>query len=187
VQPPLIETERLRLDAITPADTDAVFAYCQDPDVQRWVPIPAPYPRDSAVFFTGEYATKGNGDEFTLWAIRSISDSALLGAIEMRHQPLRGGSIGYWLGAPHRGLGLMTEAVEALVEYAFADGGLELDRLEWEAVVGNVASAIVARRAGFRFEGSRRSSSVFRDRRVDTWYAGILRTDDREQQPGWPL
>lgn len=185
---PLLETERLRLDAIEAADADAVLAYCVDPGIQEWVPVPSPYTREAAEFFTGEYAAKGaTGDEFTLWAIRELETGELLGAIELRHQPLASGSIGYWLGRPHRGRGIMTEAVEAVVEYAFAEGGLELSRLEWEAKAGNIASAIVARRAGFRFEGTRRKSTVFRDTRVDAWYATLLRDDDRDQQDGWPL
>jgi RimJ/RimL family protein N-acetyltransferase len=185
---PQLLTPRLRLDTVTPADTDDVLAYCVDPEIQRWVPLPVPYTRESAEFFTGKYATSAaEGDEFTLWAIRDAESPRILGAIELRNQPLASGGIGYWLGREHRGSGIMTEAVEAIVEYAFAEGGLELQRLEWSAVAGNVASGIVARRAGFRFEGEQRKSSVFRDTRVDTWYATLLRDDDREQQEGWPL
>jgi RimJ/RimL family protein N-acetyltransferase len=183
---PVLETTRLRLDAVTPADTDAVFEYCQDADIQKWIPIPSPYTRDAAEFFTGPYAELGMGDQFTLWAIRDRVGGNLLGTIELRHQPLASGSVGYWLGARHRGAGIMTEALGTLLDHAFSDDGLALTRVEWEAVSGNAASAEVARRAGFRFEGERRLSTVFRDSRVDAWFAAILRDDPREPQDGWP-
>ena len=65
--------------------------------------------------------------------------------------------------------------------------GLDLVRIHWESFAGNYASAIVARRNGFHFEGIQRQAVVHRDRRVDTWNASLLRADDREIQPGWPL
>jgi RimJ/RimL family protein N-acetyltransferase len=81
----------------------------------------------------------------------------------------------------------MTEALQALVEYAFDEGGLGLTRIHWESLVGNYGSAIVARRAGFQFEGVSRRSLVHRDTRVDSWQAVLLREDSREPTEGWPL
>ena len=190
--PPVLQTERLLLDAVTPADAEAVFELCQDEEVQRWVPVPSPYTRASAEFFTGEYASQGAnatepGTGFTLWAIRDAATARFLGALELSNQPFFSATLGYWLGRPSRGTGIMTEAVETVVEFAFADGGLGLERIQWEALVGNTASALVARKAGFHFEGTLRGNLVHQGRRLDGWHGSLLRTDDREQQDGWPL
>jgi len=188
--PVVVSSERVTLDSLLPSDTDAILHYCQDSEIQRWVHVPSPYRREDAAYFTGGYATAAaNSAEITIWGIRVRGE--LTGLIELRHEPLRSATVGYWLGHEHRGQKIMSEALQVLVEYAFDPQGLALDRIHWESFVGNYASAIVARRNGFRFEGTMRQSAVHRDRRVDTWHASLLRTDVRDDDDraigGWPL
>ena len=183
---PIIHSQRIVLDAVVPADVDAVLEYCVDDELQRWVPLPVPYRRSDAEFFTGSYASSA-GPTFGLWAIRLESGGPLVGAIELRFEPLKSATIGFWLGKPHRGQGIMTEAVQTLVEYAFDPQGFDLERLHWEAVAGNWASAIVARRNGFRYEGVARRGLVHRSERLDGWQATLLRSDARSETDGWPL
>jgi RimJ/RimL family protein N-acetyltransferase len=195
VETPVIESERLRLDSVTEGDEEAVFTYCQDEELQRWVPVPTPYTRASAALFTGDYARgAANSESLTLWAIRERdveatgADAApLLGVIELRFEPFASATVGFWLGREWRGLGYMSEALQTLVEYAFDYRGLRLDRLHWESIVGNIASAVVARRAGFQFEGVSRGSLIHRGTRLDSWQATLLATDPRAPAPGWPL
>jgi RimJ/RimL family protein N-acetyltransferase len=183
---PRIDSERLVLDALTSDDAEAVFRYCQDAELQRWVPIPVPYDRASAEFFTGPYSLDAaTSKSFTLWAIRA--SGALVGAIELRHEELGSASVGYWLGHEHRGRGIMTEALGILIEYAFDEAGFALQRMHWQAVVGNYASGIVARRNGFTFEGTGRGALPFRGKRVDAWQATLLADDSRDPVDGWPL
>jgi RimJ/RimL family protein N-acetyltransferase len=82
----------------------------------------------------------------------------------------------------------MTEAVSLVLDFAFAahPDGLNLQRVEWHAFAGNTASAAVARRAGFRFEGASRLGAVQRGARRDDWQAGLLRDDPRTPADGWP-
>jgi ribosomal-protein-alanine N-acetyltransferase len=63
-------------------------------------------------------------------------------------------SIGYWIGAPYAGRGLMTDAVQAVTQFAF--GTLRLNRLEAACLPSNVASARVLAKARFRLEGRAR-------------------------------
>jgi ribosomal-protein-alanine N-acetyltransferase len=60
-------------------------------------------------------------------------------------------SIGYWIGAPYAGRGLMTEAVRAIAPFAFTS--LRLHRLEAACLPTNAASMRVLAKAGFRLEG----------------------------------
>ncbi|MEU3873660.1 MULTISPECIES: GNAT family N-acetyltransferase [Streptomyces] len=61
--------------------------------------------------------------------------------------------VGYWTGAPARGQGLASRAVEMLTAWAFdADEGEELTRLELIHNVGNPASCRVAEKAGYALE-----------------------------------
>jgi RimJ/RimL family protein N-acetyltransferase len=67
---------------------------------------------------------------------------------------LRDGSIpdlGYWLGAAYWGKGYATEAVRALIDYAF--GALGHDALHAGARVSNPASRRVLQKCGFQWTG----------------------------------
>jgi RimJ/RimL family protein N-acetyltransferase len=186
--PAAIRSERLTLDSLLASDAESIYHYCQDAEIQRWLHIPSPYTRADAEYFATTYAADAaRGELLTLWAIRS-ENRAMLGVIELRHEPLASATVGYWLGREHRGQSLMTEALQTLAEYALDPQGLDLQRLHWEAFTGNYASALVARRSGFHFEGTLRQSTVHRLRRVDTWHASLLRDDDRApSMEGWPL
>ena len=181
--PATLTTARLRLDAVSPADNDAVFEYCNDTDLQGYVPVPVPYTRHAAASYTEGYAPKAPW----LWAIRLLDDKRLLGVIELKPRELRSAELGYWLGDPHRGQGIMTEAATAVIDFGFNADGAALAHIDWCAVVGNIGSATVAQKIGLRYEGLRRQSLPHRDRRLDAWFASILGTDDREPQTGWPL
>ncbi len=181
--PTTLTTERLHLDAVSPSDTDAVFEYCNDTDLQGYIPVPVPYTRHAAASYTEGYAPKAPW----LWAIRPIDDPRLLGVIELKPHELRSAELGFWLGHPHRGKGIMTEAAIAVIDFGFSRSGAALIHIGWCAMVGNLGSATVAHKIGMRYEGLRRQSLPHRDHRRDAWFASILSTDDRTPQPGWPL
>ncbi|MGV8896833.1 MAG: GNAT family N-acetyltransferase [Rhodoglobus sp.] len=181
--PVTLTTARLRLDAVTPSDTDAVFEYCNDADLQGYVPVPVPYTVHAAASYTEGYSPKAPW----LWAIRRLDDPALLGVIELKPGELRSAELGYWLGHPHRGTGIMTEAAAAVIDFGFSRAGAGLIHIGWAAIVGNIGSATVAQKIGMRYEGVRRQGLPHRDHRRDAWVASILSTDDRTPQPGWPL
>lgn len=81
-----------------------------------------------------------------------VADGTTAGAIDLHDSDLSNGvgAIGYWLGSRFTGRGLMTRAVGALTEIAFADYGIH--RLEIYCAVANLASRRVAERAGFTLE-----------------------------------
>lgn len=66
--------------------------------------------------------------------------------------------LGYWLGEPFWGRGIMTEAVSEFVRWAFEDLGL--NRIYAEPFEGNTASARVLEKAGFVREGRMRANVV---------------------------
>jgi RimJ/RimL family protein N-acetyltransferase len=181
----VLRTERLVLSATGERDVDAIAELCQDRGMlDMLASLPWPYTRADAEFFVREIVTPGwvAGDSLT-WSIRESLDGPHLGSIGWRRSSH---DIGFWMGAPHRGRGYMTEAVGAVCTWVFAELGE--DRIGWEAVAGNVASARVARAAGFRYDGERPVELAFRDGSHPLgWHAVRLRSDDGAPQPGWPL
>ncbi len=66
----------------------------------------------------------------------------------------RATSIGYWLAQDAQGAGIMTRAVQAMVEQAL--GRFELERVEIRVAAGNTRSRAIPERLGFRKEGELR-------------------------------
>ncbi|MFF2088657.1 GNAT family N-acetyltransferase [Nocardia sp. NPDC058176] len=169
----------------TGADIDRIVECCQDPEVQRWTTIPAPYHRSDAEEFLDKVMAPGWASGSPTWAIRTVENGRVEGMIGLTGRGAGAGEIGFWLTPDHRGRGLMSRAVALVCDFGFAADGLALDRIGWRAIVGNHPSAAVVRRNGFRYEGLARSGGVQRGVRVDEWHAARLPTDP----PGpvdWP-
>jgi len=183
MKPTVLHTERLWLDSPVLSDRFAVAEYCRDPLFETLMTLPWPYEQRHADFFLYRVVPGGwlSGDELT-WAVREREGGPLLGIIGWRREL---GDIGYWLGAPHRGRGLMTEAVVVVTDWLMNDLGRA--EVAWECVVGNAASVSVARKAGFTFTGERPTALTFRDGSHPPAWHGVLRADEpRVERPGWP-
>ena len=81
--------------------------------------------------------------------------------------------LGYWLAEPFWGRGIVTQAVRAMVQYAF--GELGLHRVHAEPYATNPASARVLEKAGFRLEGRLRASAFKEGRIVDQLLYAIVK------------
>jgi RimJ/RimL family protein N-acetyltransferase len=82
------------------------------------------------------------------------------------------GEIAYVVAPEARGQGIASAAVKILSEWAFDRLGLE--RLQLSIRPDNVASRRVAEKAGYRYEGTLRSTKVIRGRRVDAALYSLL-------------
>lgn len=177
-----LRTRRLLLSAPTDDDVDQVVAYCQDPAVIAGTPVPTPYGRAEGVAFVRQVAAGWAAGTRFEFAVRPLDDPrVVLGAVSVFGVAGGNGEVGYVLAPAARGRGTMTEAVEAVLDWAFAapPRGLGLVRVQWHAFPENDASARVAQRCGFRLEGRLRSAVEHRGRRRDQLLAAVLRTDDR--------
>jgi RimJ/RimL family protein N-acetyltransferase len=149
VIPVILESPLVRLDVPTRADTVAIAQACQDPEIARWTTIPQPYrPQDAHAFVDALVGPGWASDREYTWAIRRQGSTWLDGVISWRTAAR---DLGFWLAPSARGLGLMHDAVELVVAFAFAQGAPDV---YWECYEGNTASAAVARRAGFAYTGS---------------------------------
>ncbi len=182
--------ERVTLTLPRETDVDRVASLCEDPAVQRWTTVPSPYTREDAEHFILDVVPAGWATGTTLtWAIRLGRDDHLNGMIGLHDIAGASAEIGYWLSPEARGQGIMAESVQLVCDYGFApgDAGLGLQRITWQAFVGNIPSAKVAQNSGFTFEGMRRLGAVQRGRRLDDWSASLLAGDPRLPAQGWPV
>jgi RimJ/RimL family protein N-acetyltransferase len=181
---PALASSRLTLNTVEASDAERVFVLCQDPEIQRWVPVPSPYSISDAEFFATKYVAHGLASgAYSTWAIRRSETALLLGTIEVRSDSARGSaSVGCWLGAPSRGDGIMTEALGAVISHAFSPAGMALHQLRWEALEGNLASERLATRLGFVSERESQRVLDFRDEKRRGWQA-VLSAPDRSGGP----
>ncbi|WP_367824912.1 GNAT family N-acetyltransferase [Streptomyces sp. LMG1-1-1.1] len=176
MDPITLTTDRLRLRNFVPEDTDAVYAVCQDPDIQRWTVVPSPYKREDAELFVQRLAPDGWRDDTEYaFAVEPVAGGPLLAAASLGSRGQGVWEVGYWLAREHRGAGYMTETVRALAHWAFT--GLGCTRLVWRAEVGNVGSRAVAERVGFVMEGPQRAALANKGTLRDAWIAALLPSD----------
>jgi ribosomal-protein-alanine N-acetyltransferase len=111
------------------------------------------------------------------------SDGALLGGLtisNVRRGVTQAAGIGYWIGAPYTGRGYMSDAVQAVLPFAF--GNLRLHRLEAACLPNNVASMRVLEKAGFQREGLARRYLKINGIWQDHVLYALLEDDPRRTQ-----
>lgn len=87
----------------------------------------------------------------------------------------RTAEVGYWVGRVHWGRGIATEALVAIVDYAFST--FDLVRLEASVYEWNPASARVLEKAGFHLEARLEKRVVKDGRTIDELLYALVRTD----------
>ena len=105
-----------------------------------------------------------------------------MGAITLdniRRGPAQSAQVGYWIGPAYARKGLMTEALAAVVQHAFAS--LDLSRIEAACLPENAASRALLDRTGFRHEGVAEAYLQINGRWRDHVLYANLRDDRRDQ------
>ncbi|CAN5449082.1 GNAT family N-acetyltransferase [soil metagenome] len=139
------------------------------PDLIRFADNPdiAKYMSDK---FINPY-TKDQGKRFLDFAINTIPQRIFaidiagqaIGAIGIHPQSdiyCRNAELGYWLAEPFWGKGIMTLAIQQMVEYGFKTW--ELNRIFARPFGGNMGSQRALEKAGFVLEG-RFEQSIFKN------------------------
>ena len=113
----------------------------------------------------GEYAE----GKFRTLAVASRETDVFLGCVIIDvHKYFPRAELGYWIAIPHRNNGYMSEAVAAIIGYAF--NSLSLVRVQAVHSVNNPASGRVLEKAGMRFEGTLR---LYNGREDENMYAAV--------------
>ncbi|MCX4428416.1 GNAT family N-acetyltransferase [Streptomyces mirabilis] len=115
-----------------------------DPDVAYWTPLETPFDQAAARCYLHRAHQARRGYKRIHLAITADGQHAM-GEVQLN---LTTGSVGYIVGAAHRGQGLAARALRTMTEYAHLTAGLTRVILEIEP--DNHPSMAVARSAGFR-------------------------------------
>ncbi len=144
---PVLETKRLAMRAPRLGDVKTVAALANDRRIaENTARIPHPYKTsDAEGFITG--ANRPGGDTVYMITLRGGPIVGACGIVRQEPTP----ELGIWLGVPHWGKGYATEALHAVIDYAFTDLGHEA--LQAGARVTNPASRRVLEKCGFQWTG----------------------------------
>ncbi|WP_182353463.1 GNAT family N-acetyltransferase [Flaviflexus huanghaiensis] len=180
-----LTTTRLRLEVPTLELTEDLAQICQDPEIQRWTTVPSQYGVDDAAEFLSSIPRRWNED-CPVWAI--YADDLFVGLVDL-YLPVGQGrrtEVGFWANPEARGHGYMTEAVRAVCEFAFERGCFAIG---WACAVEgndvNWASAKVAWRNGFVFEGIQRAAVIEKGKIRNYLRATLLPCDAMEPAEPW--
>jgi RimJ/RimL family protein N-acetyltransferase len=171
------ETLRLVLRPFRHADAADLFAMYADPQVFRHIPIGDwKHIDESHQRIARDINTMAAGEYIRL-AVERREDSRVVGEVLVFKidRDNRRAEIGYALARAAWGNGYVSEALPALIDYAFGEIGL--NRLEAVIDPRNAASAKVLRRFGFRHEGTLREQYVVRGETTDSSVWGLLRRE----------
>ena len=147
-----LKTERLILRRWEDNDAESLFEYAKDPDVG---PI-AGWPAHQRIEESRDVIKNVfNGKE--AYAICLKTDNIAIGAIELKlngHTDMTEQDdeceLGYWLGKPFWGQGIVPEAVKEMLRHAFEDIGMT--RVWVGYYEGNVKSKRVQEKCKFRYQ-----------------------------------
>jgi RimJ/RimL family protein N-acetyltransferase len=160
-----IKTKRLLLRFPTSKDASAITENIKDFDVIRFTAhVPHPYSIKDAKQYI-RYCRKQIAQQPILsydFAIEHRKEKKVIGGSGlMKIDSFTGkADIGYWLGKKYWRQGYGSEAVEAIIKFAF--GKLGLQRLEAPIYKENIASQALVKKLGFKKEGIRRRASKSR-------------------------
>lgn len=148
----MIETERLILRAWREADAEALYKYASDPDIG---PI-AGWPPHTSIENSREIILTVFAAPETYAVVLKATDEPIgccgimmANSLHTAEMDQKEAEIGYWIGKPYWGHGLIPEAVEALLSRCFNELGL--DGVWCGYYDGNVKSKRVCEKCGFKY------------------------------------
>jgi RimJ/RimL family protein N-acetyltransferase len=144
---PVLETKRLALRMPQLEDAKSMVALANDRRIaENTARIPHPYKLADAESFISGANRSAAGAVFLI----TLRGGAVIGACGVTVLDEQA-ELGYWLGVPYWGKGYATEALHAVIDYAFTDLGHEA--LSAGARVTNPASRRVLEKCGFQWTG----------------------------------
>jgi RimJ/RimL family protein N-acetyltransferase len=172
-QQPVLKSGDLTLRPWTEGDADALLIAFADPAIQRWhgrtvesrqeaLDIIVRYNRDWRTETAAHWAITTHGAGLYGTGSYGVGPE-VLGRVALRLIDLDEGTaeIAYWVMPGARGRGTAVRAAVALGQWALDDLGLH--RLDLQHSVVNTASCRVADKAGYVYEGTKRSSCLHTD------------------------
>lgn len=173
---PRIETERLILRQIHMKDAEALFSFFSDEEV-----IDQSDKRHRSIEDSQKFICKlqewYREHENVEWGITRKGDDLLIGTCGFYSfdEEFYRADIGYELHKASWRQGIMSEALTAIITFAFTE--MELHRIDAVVYEWNKRSQGILRKLGFAHEGTLRQRHFFQNHFWDEHHFGLLREE----------
>lgn len=154
-----METARLVLRPFVKEDAPAMYRnWASDPEVTKFLSWPTYKTVDTAHEILNIWVPQYRDDTFYQWAIELKEIGEVVGSISVVNfdERVDMAEIGFCIGRPWWGQGMMTEAFQAVIDFLFGEVGVQ--RIEAGHDPNNPASGAVQRKCGLTYEGTLRRS-----------------------------
>jgi RimJ/RimL family protein N-acetyltransferase len=174
--PYILHTQRLLLRPPEMSDVPAMHHLANDPEIAANLSdLPHPYPREAAAAVVSAMQALSAQGEAYAFAVVPQSES-LVGVVYLiLDSANQRAELIYWIGQAFWGRGYATEAVQAVIAFAF--NTLKLRRVHASAFAHNAASVRVMQKCGLQYEGTLRQHLLKNGQFVDLLCYGILRDE----------
>ena len=173
---PEISTERLTLREIKQKDAESIYKILSDPEVIKYdtfdLLTDIKQVEDLIRWFENEYQKK----HAIFWGICLKNQSEVIGFCKFEVEvPQVRADIGYDLRSDYWNKGIMTETLNAVIEYTLNNIGV--NRIEAAVSTENKGSIRVLEKLGFVKEGILRERSYFKGKCHDMMMLSILKNE----------
>lgn len=179
---PVLQTTRLHLRPVAFADAPMLHELGNDPQITKNLADMAyPHPLEAVQQMIGamqDLMPQGKVYAFVITSQHSQPQTPLGIIYLVPDATNQRGELIYWLGRRFWGCGYMTEAVHAVIQFAF--DVLNLHRVYADVFPTNPASARVLEKCGLQYEGTLRQHLMKDGKFIDLRCYGLLRD---EHQP----
>lgn len=173
---PVLITERLLLREILQEDIQMVFMGLSNPQVIKHFAIS---------FLTLEatqeqmdwYANMIKNDTGRCWAICSADNDIFYGVCTLNFwkKEHRKAETGYWIFPQYWRKGIVSEALQIILDYGFTE--MNLHRISAEVEDDNTASKAVLKKLGFLHEGTMIACEINEDRFINLEIYALLKNN----------
>ena len=172
---PNLETNRLNLRRLKSEDVDEIFVLRSNPEIMQFIPRPLITTKEEAHEFITVMDTNVNNNNVINWAITNKEEDKLIGMIgfyRMKPENYRA-EAGYILSPEFHGKGIITEALERVIQFGFEEMGLN----SIEAVIDpeNFGSEKVLLKNNFVKEGHFKEHTFFEGKFLDSVFYSLLK------------
>ena len=170
-----LETPRLILRQAQKEDATPMFHnWCSDPDVTKFLTWPTYRKKEDAYPVLENWISEYQKENFYLWMIELKEIQEPIGTISVvrQREEIMQSEIGYCIGKQWWHQGIMTEALQAVINYLFWEVGM--NRIEAKHDTNNPRSGSVMKKCGMRFEGISKASDRNNQGICDTAHYAIL-------------
>ncbi len=178
-----LETKRLLLRKAIPEDARPMYEnWASDPEVTKFLTWPAHGSLEISEMVNKSWIDGYENEDFYQWMIVLKEINQPIGCISVvsKDDDIEKAEIGYCIGQNWWHKGIMTEALQSVIGFLFAEVGM--NRIEAKHDPNNPRSGGVMRKCSMTFEGISRKSSHNNQGVCDTACYAILREEYRRNQ-----